>query len=321
MGDSLIAAWRSKGGKRCTREALVPQWARAFRHAPGLGVEGGEAMENRRALLNTVAAIAGVFVPIVLFVAAQQKAKLSFGLVSEAELLDLAGSPVEGIQVLYNGEPLSGLTAATYRFENSGDLPIRVRDFEKPLIVKFSGDARLLSLNISKAEPENLRPSVTKIEGGFSVQPLLLNPGDAFTVSAYFAGQPLPPILDMRVAGIQQAATVASLATENFRISVFFVCVAVLLLSAYYYSAALLPNRRFSPPTVVPWEDGFAMTLSLGIGSALLFLVGVAPFAEAKVGRFLGFMLVFVLAPTVFMAIGQARRRRIDQRYPVPARP
>jgi hypothetical protein len=258
----------------------------------------------------------GPIIALILYLANRRDTELSFGLISEAQLLDLSDSPVEGVQVLYRGESVGELTAATYHIENSGDLPIPARDFENPLIVKFTADARLLSLNVSAAEPENLRPSVTKIEGGFSVEPLLLNPGDSFNVSAYFAGKPTPPVLDARVAGIHKAKNIEAPMPKDYAGGILSIVIGVIVSGAYWYYSGLLPWRRSEQPARLPWLDGLVLFGMLSTAGMVLILGGLKQAMNFEPGtmQVLGFLLASMIPGGLLLFLGEVRRRRIDQR-------
>jgi hypothetical protein len=99
---------------------------------------------------------------------------------------------------------------------NTGRQPIRSGDFEVPLSIAFGGNGRVL-----RGEVESSRPAGLNVEfypapqGGtdtriINVGPLLLNPGDAFTLKLILTGNPITPQLRGRVANITDFGSLAT---------------------------------------------------------------------------------------------------------------
>lgn len=85
---------------------------------------------------------------------------------------------------------------------NSGRTPIMASDFDGHL--RIAADQTVLVYRVVASEPKNLRVSISRGEGDdqLLVSPILLNPGDKFTIEAITEGEPSLSV-QARLAGVK----------------------------------------------------------------------------------------------------------------------
>jgi hypothetical protein len=107
------------------------------------------------------------------------------------------------VTLIYNGTPVSHLTATTIEVRNDGTTPIERSDFERPLLIKFPKSSLVLAATLGEKAPEDLQPVITLEAGAIAIAPLLLNPGDRFRVTAQLLGDFHEPAVEARISGIR----------------------------------------------------------------------------------------------------------------------
>jgi len=86
---------------------------------------------------------------------------------------------------------------------NSGNEPIRVEDFERPLRFSWPEPTKILSAKLSEVNPGNLQPTIKAGVNGIVVNPLLLNPGDWLRIAALINQVGILSV-DARVVGVKR---------------------------------------------------------------------------------------------------------------------
>ena len=249
-------------------------------------------------ILALLAAVGAVVVPIVLYFAGQQSRELSFDVISRAPLLDATErNKIEGLEVLYRGEPIVSLTSISIKVENSGSEPIRSEDFERPIEISFDRRAKIVSVVPSELFPKNLRPEIVTGTHSISIRPILLNPGDRIVVSTYLTGEPGDPVIDMRVAAVPTPRTSASATHKDRRRAIKWAVVGAISLFNYFFAAGLMAARPFNfrGRTIVPQVEAVVIVLLMGLPAAV-FMVEVSRFLDLS-----GIQLAVALTVTILL--------------------
>lgn len=122
------------------------------------------------------------------------------------ELVSLNEGIKSRVKVYYEGVEVEGVALLSLRFRNTGSVPIRSADFEGDIRARLSKGAVLLGTG-TEASPSELDVKVTTgIDDEapvVSVSPLLLNPGDEFTIRCLATDTRAPRVL-ARIAGVSR---------------------------------------------------------------------------------------------------------------------
>ena len=90
----------------------------------------------------------------------------------------------------------------TVKFNNSGTAAIEAAGFRAPYDSFRETWLQDSLTSVSEAVPKTILPAISHEEGRLLVEPLLLNPGDRFSVTLVVAGDPGLPELNARVSGV-----------------------------------------------------------------------------------------------------------------------
>jgi hypothetical protein len=113
------------------------------------------------------------------------------------------------LSVTFRGIPVSDPSIVAITFKNDGRAPIRANDFESHLFVQFENEIigeQLIAHHVSYRDPETLSPqtySSSRPTPGIEIEPLLLNPGDEFTIVALVADYGNGLSVRGRIAGVK----------------------------------------------------------------------------------------------------------------------
>jgi hypothetical protein len=161
-----------------------------------------------------VGAIAGVIavgVTLALAYLARRRRRLAFGYTT-FPLVSINKEVKDKVRVVFDGQIVQNVHLQNLSIVNIGNVPIRRDDFEHPLAIFFSRDARALSAELVHRHPSELKVSLQLEEDGEGyitrvlIAPLLLNPADGFRIRVLVAGASdgKQPVSDMsaRIAGV-----------------------------------------------------------------------------------------------------------------------
>ncbi|MBC9745061.1 hypothetical protein IBL38_18945 [Pseudomonas syringae pv. syringae] len=152
-----------------------------------------------------------IILPIILFVVSPlwgslftDKKELSYKTLSKRDIYT-SSAPSEqwpDIQISYLGKDVSKGSFLTVAIVNTGKIPIKSEDFERPITVHLSNSISVISSKVVELNPKNLDVTIRATTEGISIDELLLNPGDGFAIQI-FSSAPLQ-VLDVttRASGL-----------------------------------------------------------------------------------------------------------------------
>lgn len=109
----------------------------------------------------------------------------------------------DDLELTYRGREARSSRLVLVEILNSGNAPIREEDFTQGLQVYLVEYAEVLLAEITECEPSTLRPVLAPSHTGVTIEPLLLNVRDSFTVKVILA-HPVDQIsVDGRIAGVK----------------------------------------------------------------------------------------------------------------------
>lgn len=110
------------------------------------------------------------------------------------------------VLVTYKGRSVHDARFVSVTFCNVGKVPIKTADFEGVILFLTDTPGRIMEYRISDRTPSGLDPKLRIVKEGLELQPLLLNPGDGFTVDLFGSGKFSVVRVDSRIVGIDKIA-------------------------------------------------------------------------------------------------------------------
>ena len=156
----------------------------------------------------------------------------------------------EQLMILYEGESVKDVYAIQIKIVNSGNLPIQVKDYVQPISVKFGANSKVLVSEVSDCKPSELEISLTNTGAQTTIQSVLLNQSDSFTVRALVSDYTLDDEIKVmgRITGVRKIKTLR----DPLRIFVIIaiICLAVAILCVIVGSS-LSAQRSIPPPPTI----------------------------------------------------------------------
>lgn len=149
--------------------------------------------------------LAAIFVSVALWYLTSRRTRkaLSFEIVTSTPLLVVGSEIEQRTQILFDGAPVRNLSLLIIRISNSGMVPILSSDFESPLSIAFKPDTKIFDVQIIETTPAALSPQTDITDTTITIAPLLLNPGDLFTVKL-LVDTTRPVDFSGRIVGIRE---------------------------------------------------------------------------------------------------------------------
>lgn len=180
-----------------TGEELVRRLALVVAQEDGKSVLESELFW---AIIAAAAGVLAVVVAIAIYVKSRTRPALAYEVTVTPLLSDKAPGSLE---IRYEGVPVRAATLVDVDVRNVGNAAIRSDDFESDLSVVFEPGVLVLAGEVTATQPPDLKPSFSSgtVES-MSVEPLLLNAGDGFTVQILASEFNGNVELEGRIAGI-----------------------------------------------------------------------------------------------------------------------
>jgi hypothetical protein len=163
----------------------------------------------RDPMLRTILAAVAICITLALFLVARRRRRLSY-LLSDTRVLGIheAVNPSR-VKILFDGAPVTEVRLVMITVNNSGNEPIRVDDFERPLRFSWDEPARIIAAEVEEVNPEALRPTLKAGPNQVVLEPLLLNPGDWLRIKVLI-NQVGNVSVDGRVVGVRRISKTVS---------------------------------------------------------------------------------------------------------------
>lgn len=171
--------------------------------------------------IGIIVVIFGIVYPI-----RQRKRELSYEY-SNYSLVSVE-EPIENeISVYFKKKLVKNVNLLFVKIINSGKVPLKPQDYERPLRLLFDKEEKILQFAISsELNPKNLRVRAKKEKGAIILEPILLNSGDFFTIQILVDGNGTMPAIDYRIVGVKKIKKFSSEKNE----SLIILLVGVLLI-------------------------------------------------------------------------------------------
>lgn len=259
---------------------------------------------------------------VVLFALTITSKELSFGLVTRSSLVDISQPSLSGFVLAFQGEPLDRADSLTVRFANSGDTPIEPGDFEDRMTIDLTPSSRVLSATLEQSNPDGVKPTLSVDGHQLFIEPLLLNPGDTFSVTLVVAGDSGDPTLNARISGVSRVRTLASERDLQVSVGLLLAGAGVLALLGYFYLGGLTAVSRSSgEPFIIgtPNYDGAPLEIAFAISAGVALLLSL--FWILALSRWNAVIALAAITcccfPGNLLAMRRARRLLLSRRAPI----
>lgn len=154
--------------------------------------------------IETIITLIGVLVTISLYVMGRRRKELRYRVISAIPLLTSSEEAGGRLQILFNRKPVHSVHVIVVEAINSGNVPIRPMDFERPLSFQFGDLAQVLLAEVTSTSPPTLKPQLRNTNSTVAIEPTLLNGGDCIKLKVLVSqfGNKIVP--DCRIEGISQ---------------------------------------------------------------------------------------------------------------------
>jgi len=168
----------------------------------------------------TILAVIAILVSISLYLKQRRRKMLSYEIVSRTPLLSIEEEIKGVLKILYEGEPVQQVHLIVTTIMNSGNTPILVNEYERPISLGFGEEAQILTAEIAKTQPDSLRASTSIEDDKVTLQPTLLNGGDSITLKMLVSKFDGEITVDGRIVGVKEIQESRESVVKIFGLSV-----------------------------------------------------------------------------------------------------
>ena len=140
-------------------------------------------------LLPILSIVIPTFVVIGIAIYQNKIKKLSYELILNTPLVKVSSEVKDKIEVYYEKNKVENPQIVIIRFLNNGNQPISTSDFEQNIKLIFPNDTKIIQCEITKLNPTNLLLNFNHADNTISIDPLLLNSNEGFTLNLIIEGQ------------------------------------------------------------------------------------------------------------------------------------
>jgi hypothetical protein len=131
--------------------------------------------------ITVIVGIIAIAITIIIYYSQRQYKDLSYEIISNSPLITKSKEIESNVQIFFDKKPVNNVYLVILKLFNSGNIPISAKDYESPLTFNFGEQASILSADVTKTEPRNLRVNLKEINNKIILKPVLLNSGDSIT--------------------------------------------------------------------------------------------------------------------------------------------
>ena len=169
-------------------------------------------------IATIILGLAAIIVAIILFLLGKKKKRLAYYIVSNTQLVGIENSIQDKIKILYDEKQVTNVHLISIKFINSGNEPISVDDFDKPISIRYDSNVNVLTHEILEKYPKNLDAVTRGKEEVIEVEPLLLNIKDEFTVNILASNFDGDIDISARIRGVKELEIYNKYDLESFTV-------------------------------------------------------------------------------------------------------
>ena len=150
-----------------------------------------------------IIAIIAIIVTIILYLIQRRRKSLSWEIISNTPLLSIDEEIRGNLQVLFAGKPVQDVQLIILKIINSGNVPIKSTDYERPINLKLGENALILTAKVTEKNPSGLETPITNEGTRVVLEPTLMNEGDSFTIKMLVNQFDDQITVDGRIVGVK----------------------------------------------------------------------------------------------------------------------
>ena len=155
-------------------------------------------------VIAVILAVIAIAIPVILYWIQRQKRALSWQVVSNTPLLSIDKEIKENLEVLYNGKHVQDVQLIIAKIINTGNVPIKSTDYERPINFNFGENARILTAEVTETSPDSLKASANVEGKKVILPPILMNNRDWITLKFLVNQYDGPILVDGRIVGVKE---------------------------------------------------------------------------------------------------------------------
>ena len=194
----------------------------------------------------------------------QSKRLIMFDIVSKTTLVGPVGS-IDGLQIAINEKPIKEAYLYLIKLSNMGSEPIAVRDYEKPIEIKFTGE--IFSVKEAGKTPSNLSLEFSVKNGVILINPFLFNPGEDFSLQVVSTTNN-KPTAQSRISGISEIEV--SIPSEKPTKRMILTLISCFFLLIFYAKALYLSAIKIVEKNQAIRKSNIVVGVVCGLSSTLL---------------------------------------------------
>ena len=167
---------------------------------------------------------------------------VTYDVLSWTNLLTVGEEIAGKVQVLYEGSPAKSLTLLTIKVWNSGNQPLLVTEFERPVSFTVDKESRVLSAAVIETDPRGVEANIEAIDNTVVLKPALLNPGDSITIKLLVRDMGRTVWPDARIVGVKNVRLVRESTRPGLVAAI--AGLALLAITVYLFVSALPPRGQ-----------------------------------------------------------------------------
>lgn len=134
--------------------------------------------------IGVIIACVTLLITVIIYYFQKHKKGLSYEILSKTSLLT-SKEKLEGkIKILYNEQEVQNVKFLEIKILNTGNVGIPSSDYERPIRFIFDAEAKILTAEIVKSEPDSLTTTLNITQNEIVIQPILMNSKDYLVIKA-----------------------------------------------------------------------------------------------------------------------------------------
>lgn len=154
-------------------------------------------------LVSAIAAVAAVMTTFLVYRWQRERKQLEYETLSHWPLLDDETRQAADFELRYKGKTVLNPYLLLVRFVNSGNKPISSDDYETLVRVELLEEREILLAEVVESSSDDLDVKATIRSHNAVIKPVLLNPGDWFTLKLLLS-EPADAQIRGRIEGVRQ---------------------------------------------------------------------------------------------------------------------
>lgn len=140
-------------------------------------------------LIGIVIMLATLIVMIIIYIFQKQTKKLSYEIILNTSLVKVSSEVKDKIEVYYEKNKVENPQILIIRFLNNGNQPISASDFEENTRLVFHNNAKIIQCESTNLNPDSLSLNFDYAKNTITIDPLLLNSNEGFTLNLIIEGE------------------------------------------------------------------------------------------------------------------------------------